>query len=190
MSKHLPDKSIETFQNELHYSNKSVILKGGKNDRRENNANNQKDRSDVYLDDRITKFHDLIGKTYIYGIHLRYIVDLELVNFPVKFDTKFSLNLETNYTKLFESRRKVTAIPTTQPDAKIIFHSTPYIQYKQIKLNDNFRKYLEASLKSKRVLRTGIVLSPYLKTYEINAGIQSYMVEFKGANEQFSFLEI
>ena len=32
--------------------------------------------------------------------------------------------------------------------------------------------------------------SPYLKTYEINTGIQSQVVELKGANKQFSFLEL
>lgn len=36
----------------------------------------------------------------------------------------------------------------------------------------------------------GIMPSPYLKCYEINTGIQSYKVEFKGANKKFSFLEI
>lgn len=36
----------------------------------------------------------------------------------------------------------------------------------------------------------GIMSSPYLKCYEINTGIQSYKVEFKGANKKFSFIEI
>lgn len=30
---------------------------------------------------------------------------------------------------------------------------------------------------------------PYLKTYEINRGIQSYVVDIKDANKQFSFIE-
>ena len=81
----------------------------------------------------------------------------------------------------------VQNVPTTQPDAKIIFRNTLYIQHEEIKLNDNFRKYLKASLKSKRLFRTGIMPSPYLKSYEINTGIQSYVVKFKGANKQLSF---
>ena len=67
-------------------------------------------------------------------------MDVGLVNFSIKFDTKFNFNLKANYTKLFESRKKVANTSTTQPDAKIIFHNTPYIQYEQIKLKDNFRK--------------------------------------------------
>ena len=132
----------------------------------------------------------MTGTNYVYRIPLRYFVDSGLVNFPIKFDTKFNFNCETNNTKLFESKKKVQQVPTTQPDAKIIFQKTLYIKYEQIELNDNFRKYIEASLKLKRILRTGIMPSPYLKTYETNTGIQSYVVEFKGANKQFSFLEI
>lgn len=74
------------------------------------------------------------------------MADLGLVNFPIKFDSKFSFKLETNLTKLLESPKKVTTIATAQPDAKTVFHNTPYIQYKQIKLNDSYRKYLVASL--------------------------------------------
>ena len=68
MLKYLSEKSPETFQNELLYNNKSFILKEGTNDRRENNASNVKDRSDKNLDDRITKFHNLIGRNYVYSI--------------------------------------------------------------------------------------------------------------------------
>ena len=54
---------------------------------------------------------------------------------------------------------------------------------------NNANNVKEASLKSKRVLRTGIMTCPYLKTYEINTGIQSYVVDIKDANKQFSFIE-
>ena len=69
------------------------------------------------------------------------------MSLSIKFDTKFNFNLETNYRKLFENRKKVHNIPTTHQDTKTIFHNAPYTQYKQIKLNNNFRKYLETSLK-------------------------------------------
>ena len=114
-------RSPETVQKKLIYSNKKVILKDGTIDRRENNPTDINDRCDSNLDNRITKFHTLIETNYVYRIHLRYLVGQGPVNFPIKFDTKFSFNLETNYTKLFESRKKVTTIPTPHPDVKIIY---------------------------------------------------------------------
>ena len=68
--------------------------------------------------------------------------------------------------------------------------NTPYIQYEQIKLKDTFNKYVTKALQSKRVLRTGIKPTPFRKTFEINVGAQSHIVEFKGANKEFSFVEI
>ena len=32
--------------------------------------------------------------------------------------------------------------------------------------------------------------TPYQKSFEVNTGTQSHVVEFKGANKQFSFIEI
>ena len=43
--------------------------------------------------------------------------------------------------KLFESKRKVTAIGA--PDAKIIFTKALFLQYEQFLLDKNFRQYLE-----------------------------------------------
>ena len=57
-------------------------------------------------------------------------------------------------------------------------------------MNDTFDAYLRKALPSKRVLRTGIKPFLYQKTYEVNVGMQSVVVEFKGVNKQFSFLEI
>ena len=126
------------------------------------------------------------------------MVDVGLVNFPFAFNTKFTFNLEQNRNKLFETNGSVSnlangnagAVPTTQPDANIYFHGTPYIHYEQKKLNDTFNKYVTKGLQSKRVLRTGIKPMPFQKTYEINTGIQSHIVEFKGAKKQFLFIEI
>ena len=58
-----------------------------------------------------------------------------------------------------------------------------------MKFIDNFRKYLEASLLSECVLRMRIKPSPYQKSYEINRRMGSYVVDFKGSNKQFSFME-
>ena len=44
--------------------------------------------------------------------------------------------------KLFEYTKKVRTIPDA-PDAQILWHDTPYIQYEQIRLEDKFRMYYE-----------------------------------------------
>ena len=81
-------------------------------------------------------------------------------------------------------------MPTTVRDANVYWSSTPYIQYAQIKLNDTFKKYITKALTSERVLRTGMKPTPYQKSFEVNTGTQSHVVEFKRANKQFSFIEI
>ena len=138
-----------------------------------------------------------MSKTKVYKISLRYLVDLGLVNMPTAFDTKILFNLEQNLGRLFESRKKLpnvgtaaAALTTGSPDANVYWHAAPYIQYAHIKLNNTFNKYITKALQSKRVLRTGIKPTPFQKTFEVNVGSQSHMVEFKGANKQFSFIEI
>ena len=187
MLKHLPDDVLKTFQGDLLYSKKPVIIKG-------NAANTISDRSnhiaaaarssntDSNIEDRIAK----------------YLADIGLVNLTTAFNVKFVFNLEKTLAKLFESRKKLAnttagaaaALPTGATDANFYFHAIPYLQYEQIKLNDTFNKYITKAIASKRVLRTGIKPSPYQKSYEINVGSQSHVVEFKGTNKQFSFIEI
>ena len=151
MLKYLPEKSLETFRKELLYCKEKVIIKDVATDRRENNSDTLAGRSDSNLNDRIATFRNLIGTNQptVYKISSRYLVDLGLFNFPIKFDTKFNFNCETNNTKLFESQKKVQQVPTTQPNAKIIFQNALYIKYEEIKLNDNFRKYIEASFENR-----------------------------------------
>ena len=205
MLKHLPEKALATFQHELLYSQKKVIIKGNTansiNERRNHIAASANDsEKDDNIDNRIEKFNkdNALSSLRTYRIPLRYLVDLGLVNLPTAFDVKFIFHLEQKLGKLFESKAKLAnrtggaaaALPTTDPDAKVYFSSTPYIQYETFKLNDTFDAYLRKALQSKRVLRTGIKPSPYQKTYEINTGTQSAVIEFKGVNKQFSFLEI
>ena len=90
--------------------------------------------------------------------------------------------------KLFESNAKED-IPRS-PDAEIIFHDTPYISYQQITLDDNFQSYLNATLHTKKAIRTTVQFSPYQQSFEINFGTQSINVGFIGANRQFAWLEI
>ena len=205
MLKHMPEKALATFQKELLYSQKKVIIRG-------NNANSLSERrnhiaaaannsyKDDNIDDRIAKFNqnNALSTVKTYRIPLRYLVDLGLVNLPTAFDTKFIFHLEQKLGKLFESKARLpnktsgvaADLPTTDPDANIYFNSTPYIQHEIFKLNDTFDAYLRKTLQSKRVLRTGIKPSPYQKTYEINVETQTAVIEFKGVNKQFSFLEI
>ena len=203
--KHMPEKALKTFQKELLYSQKKVIIKGNTantlNDRRNHiaAAGNNSNKDDN-IDDRIAKFNanNALSTVKTYRIPLRYLVDPGLVNLPTAFDTKFIFHLEQKLSKLFESKAKLANktngqaadLPTTDPDANIYFNLTPYIQYEIFKLNDTFDAYLRKAFQSKRILRTGIKPSPYQKSYEVNVGTQSVVVEFKGVNKQFSFLEI
>ena len=209
MLKHLPDDVLATFQNQLLYSKKKkkrVIIKGNAansfNDRRNHIAVSARNsNTDDNLENRISKSNDddaLSKTTVVYRIPLKYLVDLGLVNLPTEFDVKFIFNLEKNGSKLFESRTKIAnltagaaaPLPTDAPDADVHFFGAPYLQYEQIKLSDTFDKYVSKALRLKRVLRTGIKPTPFKKTFEINTGSQSHIVDFKGANKQFSFVEI
>ena len=204
MLKHLPDDVLATFQKDLLYSKKKVIIK-------ENAANTLNERQnhiaaaandsekDDNIDDRIAKFNEnnALSKIKVFRIPLRYLVDLGLVNLPTACDVKLIFNLEQKLSKLFESKAKLpnvgtaaAPLPTTEPDANVYWHTTPYIQYEQVKLNDTFNKYITKALQSKRVLRTRVKPTPFQKSFEVNVGTQSHVVEFKGLNKQFSFLEI
>ena len=186
MLKHLPDDVLKTFQHELLYSKKKVIIKDNAansfSDRRNQAAGAARNsNTDDNIADRIENFNDdnALSLTKVYRIPLRYLVDVGLVNFPTAFNTKLTFKLEQNRNKLFETNGSVPnlangnagAVPTTQPDVNIYFHGTPYIQYEQIKLNNTFNKYVTKALQSKRVLKTGIKPTPFQKTYEINTGI-------------------
>ena len=115
---------------------------------------------------------------------------LGLVNQPVKFNTKWLLTFETDYQRLFETNANQTnnALPDSV-NTKIILTSIPYILYEQFKLGNNYRTYLEGIMISNNVLRTGIQVTPYQKSYEMVRGIQSRTASFEASARQFSFLE-
>ena len=121
-----------------------------------------------------------------------------MANIPTSFDVKIIFNLEQKLSRHFESKAKlanptattVASLPTGDPDANIYWNSILYMQYELVKLNGTFDKYITKALQSKRVLRTGINPTPYQKPYKVNIGTQSHVIEFKGLNKQFSFLEI
>ena len=147
---------------------KAVVLNGDR-DRISKTSTTPADRIDANLGKRVTDFLRLIGRKIYYRIPLGLFTSLDLVNFPHKIDTRFLFTLENNLIRLFETNAKLDNIPN-ESDAQIIFHDRPYISYPQITLEDNFLAYLNAILRSPNALSTGVILSPYQQSFEINVG--------------------
>ena len=129
-------------------------------------------RTDANLGKRVTNVLGLIERKIYYRIQLGFFTSLGLVNFPYQMDMRFLFTLQNNLNKLFDTNAKLDNI-TSEPDSQIIFHDTPYISYPQITLDDNFLAYLNAILRSYSPLGTGVILSPYQQSSEINVGTQS-----------------
>ena len=107
------------------YSNKTVYL--DKDFDRKSNDNDDNDkRSDPNLTYRVQQIKDYLLKKNAYRIPLSLIVDSGLVNFAIKTDTKIIITLERAMNKLFESNKKLAAIPAN-PDALINFHDRSYL---------------------------------------------------------------
>ena len=108
-----------------------------------------------------------------------------------QINTKYILTLETEMQKLFETNinQNADALRRTV-DADIIFTGAQYIMYEQFQLTNNFKTYLEGTMQFKHVLRTGIKPTPYQKSSELATGTVSHVVDFTGANKQFSFFAI
>ena len=109
---------------------------------------------DLNIDERIELFYDQISEEFVYRIPLRYLSDIGKINFLTKIEYRIKLFLETDMSKLFESR-KVLASSTTlaaSPDAEIIFTRAPFVQYEQILLDKNFRQHLKTIMVSKKII--------------------------------------
>ena len=171
---------------QLLYSNKPVYLAEG-TDRGPNNDDNADKHSDGNIKDGIAQFSDLIFTKNYFCILLGILVDLGLVNFSVKTDTKFLFTLQRNMNKLFESTKKLAVIPD-EPDALIQFHDRPYIAYQGITLTQNI--YFSGIIRSETAVRIGLLPVPYQQLFVVKKGIQSLTVTFKGAQRQFERLEI
>ena len=157
------------------------MLNNGR-DRGSNRSTTPAQRTDSKWNKRVTNFLTLIGQKIYYRILLGLFTFLGLVNFPHKINTWFLFTLENNLYRLLEMNAKLDNIPN-KPDAQIIFHDTQYISYPQITLEDNFLSNLNTILRSRSVLRTGVILSPYQQSFEINVGIHSLKVNFRGLNK-------
>ena len=162
MLKHLPEKSLKTIEELLLYIKKRVSYTGNI-DRRLNNSDTPADITDDNIDNRITKFVDVINNEKVYRIPLRYFCNLGKIDYPVKINLKITCLLETNIKNLFELKKKSAVAGT--PDAKIIFANAPHIQYKQFKLNNNCRQYIKTIVSSSKVLRMRIEKALLQKTF-------------------------
>ena len=98
-----------------------------------------------------------------YSILLGMLVDLGLINFAMKTDTKFLFTLN----KLFETTKKAVTIPD-ELDVHIQFHDRPYISYQEIPLTKTFDVYLSGVLRSEIALRMGVLPAPYQQLFETN----------------------
>ena len=186
--KYLPEKLVKKLLETMLYSNKPVYLAKDV-DRRPNNDDDDNKRSDLNLTYRIAQFKDYIFEKHVYRIPLSLIVDLGLVNFSMKTDTKIILTRERNMNKLFESNKKLAAIPDNS-DALIQIYDRPYISYQEINLTKRTDIYFNGVLRSETALRQGVLPSPYQQLFEINTGTQTYTCTFKRAQRQFDWLEI
>ena len=158
-------------------------------DRTPNNDDDADKRTNENIKDRIAQFHDLIFKKNYFRIPLGILVDLGLVNFSMKTDTKLLFTLERNTYKLFESTKRLTAVPS-ESDALIQFHNRPYIAYQEITLTQNFDIYFSRIIRPATAARMGVLPAPYQQLFEVNKGIQSLTVTYKGTQKQFEWLEI
>ena len=184
----MPKKAALTFLKTFLHCNKPVYLDTDV-DRTPNNNDQIANRSDPNLTERLDKLTDWIFKKSFYRIPLGIIVDIGLINFCVKTDTKFLITLERDMNKLFETNKKATTIPES-PDALIQFHDRPYIAYEETNLTKTMDIYLSGILRSEQALTMGVLPSPYQQEFEIATGTQSLTVTFKGAQRQFEWLEI
>ena len=191
MLKHLPTKSLKVVENYLLYSKEEVVIPYNLDGRfhgmvkdASNRVIHNVIRSDGNFRDREAKFRNQLKDQYVYRILLKYISDIgRKIKFPTKIDMKIRLTLETNMKKLFDSDKnhmgnpktgklatstdpndfEPDAIPPT-PDLQIVLLKALMIQYEQLTLDTNFRKYLETMLFSAKVLRMGVQKTPYQKT--------------------------
>ena len=135
------------------YFNKPVYLDADV-DRRPNNSHDDNKRSDPNFTYWIAQLKDYILEKHVYKIPLSLIVDLGLVNFAMKTDTKILITLERDLNKLFETNVKAAAIPT-KPNAIINMYGRPYISHQELNLTTDI--YLSGTLRSETALRQDVL---------------------------------
>ena len=184
--KYLPEKSVKKLSKTMLYSNKPVYL-AVNTDRRPNNDTDDDKRSDPNLTYRLAQLKNYIFQRHVHRIPLGLVVDLGLVNVSMKTDTRIIITLEKNMNKLFESNKKVTAIPESL-DALIQIYDRPYISYQEISLTKGADLYFAGILRSETALRQAVLPSPYQQLFKYRYA--RFYMTFKGAQRQFYWLEI
>ena len=186
--KYLPKKAVKQLLKTMLYSNKPVYLDEDV-DRRPNNRDDDNIRTDPNLTYWLKELKDYIFEKHVYRIPVGLIVDLGLVNFAMKTDTKILITLKRDLNKLFETTVKAAHIPSS-PNAVIFFYDRPYISYQELNLTQTADIYLMGILRSQKALRQGILPSPYQQLFEISTDTKSFTCTFKGAQRQFDWLKI
>ena len=171
MLKHMPDGSLKPYDETL-LCNKKAVKLANNVDRCPDNTENS--RTDDNLDDQIDKLHDLLGKKEIYRIPLRILIEQNT-------SKNFNRFRSSKFCNIF--RRKIYFYLRAR-------FETTFISYPEIQLNENFEAYFNSFLRSKKALRTGIKVTSYQQSFEINIGFQNLFVNFVGANRQFALLEL
>ena len=185
--KYLPEKTAKKLLKTMLNSNKPVYL-AANTDRRSNNDTDDNKRSDPNLTYCIAQLKNHIFEKNVYRTLLTLVCDLGKVNFAMKTDTRIAIRLERNMNKLFESNKKVAAIPDN-PDALIQIYDRPYISYQEISLTKGADIYFTGILRSETSLRQGVLESPYQQVFKDSTGTQDFTCTFKGVQRQFDLLE-
>ena len=107
----------------------------------------------------------------------------------MKTDTRIIIILERNLNKLFESNKKVAAIPDN-PDALIQIYDRTCVSYQETSLTQGVDIYFTGILRSETTLRQRVLPSSYQQVFEVNTGTQDFTCTFKGVQRQFDWLEI
>ena len=89
-------------KNALLYGKKLAIIPSNE-DTRSNNNDSEVFRTDDNLEDREDKFANQIDSKYVCRILLKYLCNLDKINFPIKIDLKICCTMQTNMKQLFES---------------------------------------------------------------------------------------
>ena len=89
------------IEKDILFSKKPVVYTPN-HDRRSRSLDNDGQRTEDNLEDRIGKISLQIDEKYVYRILLKYFCYLGKINFPTKIDMKICLTLETEMKKLFE----------------------------------------------------------------------------------------
>ena len=118
MPKHLPAETLKAIEKTFLYSKLLVYCTDVNIDRRNHNGDGlattgltaaqittlkKTYAKDLNIDDRITKFQNILKTEHIYRIPQRYFTDLGKINFPTKINYQIKLHLETemkNYLNL------------------------------------------------------------------------------------------